>query len=68
MPEVTVSLFREAAKLAPEVALRRFVENALGDEPPAGLVDELLRRRLERPPDPAGWQAQAAAGTTSNTS
>ena len=57
-------LFAEAATLAPEVALRRFVENALGPDPPAELVDELFRRRLANPPDPAGWQAQAAAGTT----
>jgi pimeloyl-ACP methyl ester carboxylesterase len=64
MPEVTVRLFAEAATLAPEVALRRFVENALGADPPADLVDDLYRRRLANPPDPAGWQAQAAAGTT----
>ena len=64
MPEVTIALFAEAASLAPEVALRRFVENALGASPPAGLVDELFARRVANPPDPAGWQAQAAAGTT----
>jgi pimeloyl-ACP methyl ester carboxylesterase len=64
MPEVTVRLFREGPTLPPEVALRRFVENALGSDPPAGLADELYRRRLAAPPDPAGWQAQAAAGTT----
>jgi len=62
MPEVTVQLFAEAQTLAPEVALRRFVENALGEDPPAGLVDELFARRVANPPDPAGWQAQAAAG------
>jgi pimeloyl-ACP methyl ester carboxylesterase len=64
MPEVTVQLFAEAATLAPEVALRRFVENALGPAPAPGLVDELYRRRVENPPDQAGWQAQAAAGLT----
>jgi pimeloyl-ACP methyl ester carboxylesterase len=64
MPEVTVRLFQEAATLAPEVALRRFVENALGASPSPGLVDELYALRLANPPDPAGWQAQAAAGTT----
>ena len=62
MPEVTMRLFAEAPTLAPEVALRRFVENALGADPPAGLVDELVERRVANPPDPAGWQAQAAAG------
>jgi pimeloyl-ACP methyl ester carboxylesterase len=62
MPSVTVQLFAEAPTLAPEVALRRFVENALGPAPPGALVDELYERRLANPPDPAGWQAQAAAG------
>jgi 3-oxoadipate enol-lactonase len=64
MPDVTVQLFVEAATLPPEVALRRFVENALGSDPPAGVADELHRRRIENPPDRAGWQAQAAAGLT----
>ena len=64
MPEVTGQLFTEAATLAPDVALRRFVENALGPNPPEGVADELYRKRVENPLDPAGWQAQAAAGTT----
>ncbi len=64
MPEVTMRLFEEAPSLAPEVALRRFIENALGGNPSAELVDELLARRTANPPDPAGWQAQAAAGMT----
>lgn len=63
MPAQTVRLFADAQTLAPDVALRRFVENALGADPPAGLADELYRRRLESPLDPGGWQAQAAAGT-----
>jgi len=62
MPDVTMALFAEAASLAPEVALRRFVENALGEDPPEELVDELFALRVLNPPDPAGWQAQAAAG------
>ena len=62
MPEVTLALLTESASLAPEVALRRFVENALGENPPAELVDELFALRVLNPPDPAGWQAQAAAG------
>ncbi len=62
MPEVTMRLFAEAPSLAPEVAMRRFIENALGAEPPVELVDDLLARRVANPPDPAGWQAQAAAG------
>lgn len=64
MPAVTVQLFREAPALAPEVALRRFVENALGTDAPQPLVEELVRLRTANPPDPAGWQAQAHAGTT----
>ena len=62
MPEVTLALLADSASLAPEVALRRFVENALGENPPAELVDELFALRVLNPPDPAGWQAQAAAG------
>jgi 3-oxoadipate enol-lactonase len=62
MPDVTMRLFAEAPSLAPEVALRRFVENALGEDRPAALVDELFALRIANPPDPAGWQAQAAAG------
>ncbi len=64
MPEVTTRLFQEAAELDPAVALRRFVENALGTDPPSELVDDLYARRLANPPDPVGWQAQAAAGLT----
>ena len=64
LPEVTAQLFAEAPTLAPEVALRRFVENALGPAAPAALVDELVLLRTANPPDPAGWQAQAAAGLT----
>jgi 3-oxoadipate enol-lactonase len=62
MPDVTVQLFAEAATLAPEVALRRFVENALAAGAPVELTQELFERRTANPPDPAGWQAQAAAG------
>lgn len=64
MPKVTVDLFGEAASLAPDVALRRFVENALSHSADPKLVDELYARRIANPPDPAGWQSQAAAGTT----
>jgi pimeloyl-ACP methyl ester carboxylesterase len=63
MPDVTVRLFGEVASLEPQVALRRFVENALAPDEDA-VADELFRRRLENPPDPVGWQGQAAAGTT----
>ena len=62
MPAQTVQLFMEAPTLAPEVALRRFVENAVSAR--GAVVEQLYARRLANPPDPAGWQAQAAAGTT----
>ncbi|MBA3875919.1 MAG: 3-oxoadipate enol-lactone hydrolase [Anaerolinea sp.] len=64
MPAVTVRLLAEAAALPPEVAVRRFVENALGSEPDPGLVERILSHRLAAPQDSAGWAAQAAAGTT----
>lgn len=64
MPEVTVRLLTEAQQWEPQVALRRFVENALGPEPDPAVVDRIMTHRLALPQDPAGWAAQAAAGTT----
>lgn len=64
MPEATVQLLIEAASWAPETALRRFVENALGPEPSPDLVEGILAHRLASRQDRAGWAAQAAAGTT----
>jgi len=60
LPQQTLALMAEAASLPPEVALRRFVENALA--PGSSLVDEVFAYRQLHPPDPAGWAAQAAAG------
>lgn len=60
LPEQTVALMAQATSLPPDVALRRFVENALA--PGSGRVDEVLACRRDHPPDPEGWQAQAAAG------
>jgi pimeloyl-ACP methyl ester carboxylesterase len=62
LPQQTLALMAEAPSLPPEVALRRFVENALA--PGSPLVDEVLAYRQLHPPDPAGWAAQAAAGAT----
>jgi pimeloyl-ACP methyl ester carboxylesterase len=62
MPAQSVALMQEAAMLAPEVAMRRFVENALAPHADRALVEELYRRRIANPPDPVGWQGQAAAG------
>jgi pimeloyl-ACP methyl ester carboxylesterase len=64
MPARTVALLGEAATLAPEVALHRFVENALATGADDELVERIFRLRLEHPPNPDGWQAQAAAGAT----
>jgi pimeloyl-ACP methyl ester carboxylesterase len=67
MPQVTVALMAEAARLAPAVALRRFVENALTPETVAAqpeLVDRIMAHRLATAQDPVAWAAQAAAGAT----
>ena len=67
MPQQTVALMAEAATLAPEVALRRFVENALAPATVAArpeLVEQILAHRLETAQAPAAWAAQAAAGAT----
>ncbi len=64
MPQQTVDLMLAAPTLSPEVALRRFVENALGPGASEELVDRILALRLANPFDPKGWHAQAAAGVT----
>ena len=64
MPQQTVELMAAAPTLAPEVALRRFVENALAPGAPDELVERIYALRLANPFDPQGWQAQAAAGAT----
>lgn len=64
MPQQTVELMLEAATLPPEVALRRFVENALAPGASNDLVERILALRLQNPFDLRGWQAQAAAGMT----
>lgn len=65
MPQPTLRLLAEAPLLDPEVAVRRFVENALSPhtaESVPELVERIVRLRAENRFDPAGWQAQAAAG------
>lgn len=64
MPQVTVDLFGEVASMEPAEALRKFVENALGRDPDPAVVERILHHRTTDPQDPAGWAAQAAAGTT----
>lgn len=67
IPAATLDLLARMPELPPDEALRAAVDNALG--PLAGerrqdLVDRIVAHRLAAPQDPAGWQAQAHAGTT----
>jgi pimeloyl-ACP methyl ester carboxylesterase len=62
MPEQTIRLMQEAPALPPEVALRRFVENAFGPEPDPALVERILQHRLATAQHPTAWASQAAAG------
>lgn len=67
MPPGTVELLQRMPRLTPEEALRAAVENALSPTSRAAdptLVDRIVTMRLQVAQDPAGWQAQAAAGTT----
>ena len=67
MPQRTVDLLTRMPEMEPHAALRAAVANALapghaGRDP--ALVDRIVEMRLADPQDPAGWQAQAHAGTT----
>jgi 3-oxoadipate enol-lactonase len=62
IPELTLRLLQDAQSLPPEEALRKFVLNALGADPDPEVAEALYQGRLAHPLDPAGWQAQAAAG------
>jgi pimeloyl-ACP methyl ester carboxylesterase len=64
MPAQTVRLMQQAPTLSPEVALRRFVENALGPRKDPALVERILAHRLATAQSPVAWAAQAAAGAT----
>jgi pimeloyl-ACP methyl ester carboxylesterase len=64
MPEQTVALMGRVSDLDPGDALLRFVGNALSPDPPEALVQEIVAYRTANPPDPAGWWAQAGAGST----
>ncbi|MBM2821961.1 MAG: alpha/beta fold hydrolase [Thermoleophilia bacterium] len=62
MPEPTVRLIAEGPTLAPLVALRRFVENALATGAPDELVERILAHRIRTAQPLEAWLAQAAAG------
>ncbi len=67
MPQRTVELLQRMPSMEPVEALRAAVDNALGDVQGSAreaLVDRIVAHRLAAPQDPAGWQAQAHAGTT----
>lgn len=67
IPAATLDLIARMPSMDPAEALRAAVDNALGDV--AGrarddLVARIVAHRLAVPQDPAGWQAQAHAGTS----
>ena len=64
LPEGTLRLLAEAHTLPQEVALRRFVVNALAPGADPDIVERITAHRLAAPQPHEGWQAQAAAGTT----
>jgi 3-oxoadipate enol-lactonase len=67
IPEPTRQLIAAMPLLPQDVAIRRAVENALGPRTVAErpeVVERILALRRAEPQDPAGWRAQAAAGTT----
>lgn len=64
LPERTQRLIAEAPSLPPEVALRRFVANALSEPASEGLVERIVAHRLAAAQPIEAWQAQAAAGTS----
>lgn len=67
IPAATLDLIARMPSMEPTDALQAAVDNALGDvsgQPRRDLVDRIVAHRLAVPQDPAGWQAQAHAGTT----
>lgn len=66
LPQATLELIARMPQLAPEEALTLAVRNALADQAAAerpDVVERILHHRRTVPQDPAGWSAQAAAGT-----
>jgi pimeloyl-ACP methyl ester carboxylesterase len=65
MPGPSARLMAASSRLAPDVALRRHVENALAPgtvtERPE-LVEKVIAHERTRPTDPGAWLAQATAG------
>lgn len=67
IPAATLDLISNMPRMQPADAMRAAVDNALGTVAGAArehLVERIMAHRLASPQDPAGWQAQAHAGTT----
>lgn len=67
LPEATQQLLARMPTMDPTEALEAAVDNALGaveGDRRRALVERIMAHRLALPQDPAGWQAQAHAGTT----
>ena len=67
IPAATLDLIQRMPTMAPAEALHAAVDNALGGtagEARDRIVEQVVAHRLAWPQDPAGWQAQAHAGTT----
>jgi 3-oxoadipate enol-lactonase len=67
IPPATLALIGRMPSMDPVEALHAAVDNALGDvggDARDALVDRIVHHRTSAPQDPAGWQAQAHAGTT----
>jgi 3-oxoadipate enol-lactonase len=65
MPAASVALMAATRQLAPDVALRRHVENALAPETVQhrpDLVQRLIAHQESRRADPAAWYEQFSAG------
>lgn len=66
MPQATAELIARMPQLPPEEALEQAVHNALASRTVAErpeVAQRILHHRRATPQDPAGWVAQAAAGT-----
>ena len=67
LPGATQQLLARMPTMDPTEALQAAVDNALGavaGDRRRALVERSMGHRLALPQDPAGWQAQAHAGTT----
>ncbi|MDQ3671727.1 MAG: alpha/beta hydrolase, partial [Actinomycetota bacterium] len=64
MPGKTVRLLARAPTLKREVAMRKFVENALAPDPADGIVERILEHRTATDQPLSAWLSQAAAGMT----